>query len=248
VLFTTYGTPKEGDDAAFHVTTRRMESATIYGHQAYEKAQINTPVRKKITPQRIVYELVQLHKFNLKAGVVSPGDAKTIVKGWSVPGTWRFPLAGQTDVGSDCLSGATWVNLVVSQMGLPGKVEAINFVPELTKDGQAVKINPTKAVKGDLNTDPLATRTKNNVAQRLYLFDGKNEANAYEGTVVYTPEADKNTFYFPAGTTRKFGSANDVLTVFVELAWAEGDRETRKWKAVEQVHKYTPAKDISVDE
>src|SRR5262245_56842655 len=67
-----------------------------------------------VTSHRTVYQVLQLHQFNLRMPVFGPGN-KGLAEAWTVPETW-------TTGGSDCYSGAMFAAFAANMAGIPGSI------------------------------------------------------------------------------------------------------------------------------
>ena len=207
-IFVTYGTPQvKADgvkDATLTPTPARMARAVKAFATAQEKARLNAGVNDP-KPQRIVYEAVQLHKFDGTSKKLKPEEYA-----WKVYDHWMNAMA----TGDDCITGAAFVTYAALMVGMPGTVAAKAYAPEsAAKPDKAWEYIPGHASR---------TRTVGMVVQKLGLDGGSY--NAFEGTVVY--KVGGKEFYFPVGPNmkRSLDSADKVLRVFTQAAWYTTDK------------------------
>jgi hypothetical protein len=119
-------------------------------------------------------------------------------------------MTGVGTPGTDTLSPTTYY-------ALPGKPSTA-LVGTLAKDAKAnvVVFNGTQNVPG-----------------RVWLLDSHGGYNNFEATLVYNytdPKGKNKTIYIPAGAggAPAWGSADDILTIFVSLIGADLGRTQRK--------------------
>jgi hypothetical protein len=215
-IYVTYGTPADSTNKSWlRPTTIRMALAVEKVGLAYQNGKkIVTPHDPK--PARIVYETLQLHKFALENGIA---QSNYPVGGWDVPHYWtnKFKSSALPEeewtVGGDCISGAIFAALACSVVGIPGTIEAKEYMSKSPTE-------PTKAVPytGD---DPARRRNGQMGFDYLGHFDRGDHYNKFEAAVVYTTanENPNKTFYFPAGTTHKYDNVDDVLSIFAWFGW-----------------------------
>ncbi len=233
-IFITYGKPQAltgADGVAVRPTPERMERAITVYTEAFENAKTAAGTNFP-RPQRIMYEAVQLHKFD-----GTPIKVKPHVELWTVYDSWKDATAA----GTDCICGAAFVSYAALVVGIPGTIEAIPYAPESATAQGAIK-----AWKYDPK-DPSRYREVNKKVQKLGLSDD-GTYNAFEGTVVYTTGGQ--TYYFPVGNKLglRLGKANDVLRYFTEAGWFTADaNQTLKEKILPKYIPLGAADQIDID-
>ncbi len=178
-------------------------------------------------PHSVVHQLNRhvSHHYN-PANHFSEGQA------WFVPTRWSVPGGG-----ASCISISSYCQKVLQVLGFPGKVEIDAFF--------AKPENPRVAVPGGTDSSSVYTNTSSGKL-KLYLVDNRNTnggapggyggMNNYEGAIVYTN--DGATYFLPGGTQSMYYNKNQVLSVFISLAWARWDARAAQWQIVQVVQYY----------
>ncbi len=240
-VYTTFGRPNVGATAGSpegqpgqQVTEIRINLAVERASAAFEEAVANSgSTNPKVA--RIVLELTQQHVFNLMKNVAMFTDP--VEKGWLVPGSWQQEDANGKK-GSDCISGAKFVEAVVKMIGFEGvTIETKAYFAKSVAE-------PTKAVEG-----PVPFIERANGKERALLFDSGENHNNFEATIVLT-QGDR-TLYFPLGAGRLvFDHPDKVLTLFKFFAWSTRVEGTKIWRPIQTdiIHTYTLAASENVDQ
>jgi hypothetical protein len=244
-VYVLWDKPRNTNVESSKPTEGRVRLAVEKAGQAYNTAKTNA--MDDPTPAQIVYELLQLHKFNGKHAIVAGGNVDALIaKGWTVPENWTTPklVNGKSYLGSDCISGATFTRLAALAVGLPGAIEAKNYMAKSATE-------PTEAVVFDINNqayfrpDPEYPQIPLLRNQLMLILGGK--PNNYEGTVVFTEGG--TTLYFPAGTDYVFDNADAVLTIFQRLAWVRVGKPPKIYgqsPGEQYVHTYIDAEEYDL--
>lgn len=212
--FILYGTPASPDGTkAFKPLTIRMVSAVKNVGDAFDTS-LNNGLRPIPTIQRIAFETLQLHKFNLKVNIASKLDDKT--SGWLVPDYWFQPYntgAGNLKNGSDCVSGAIYVNLAVSLTGVSLDSAVKRYTapkPANPAPDYTVPVDYTQEWKG--KTNPALAEDDFIVS----LEDRSGGFNKFEACVII--KSGNTTFILPSGAGKLvYTDPKHVLTIFKQL-------------------------------
>ena len=236
-IYVTYDDPRNpGAKKELKPTVVRMDLAVEKVGFAFENAKTKAGTQTP-TLQRLVYEVVRLHKFHLYNTIVGDRGA---AYGWFVPYYWthKYPSRWYDDpanyqVGGDCISGAVFASFATLMVGIPGTIEAKAYMSKSPTE-------PTKAVEW-VRGDPARVRVGAG-GRREYLqhfdYGVPPGGNNFEAAIVYTTPGG-NTFYFPAGTSLAYDNPDNFLTVFQSFGWARWEKDPTqptggKWVMVEK--------------
>lgn len=219
VIYLTFAIPKNPDGSnVYHVTDIRMDTAVPHAGQGLAAARLAANTQTPTT-QRIAYQILQLHQFNLNrnpAYDTGPFDSRNY---WKVPATWSGPTTGPMILrkGSDCISGAQYTSYVSHVTGLPNLHGFTISAVEYRSKSEA---EPKIAEIGNLKTDPIVNATDGRKAG-LFTRGANPLFNYFEACVVVIKGQEK--FYLPSGAGPVyFDHPDKVLTIFGTLSWWSG--------------------------
>jgi hypothetical protein len=175
---------------------------------------LNNGLRPNPTIQRIAFETLQLHHFNLDVTIASKLGDKT--SGWRVPDFWFQPYdngAGNQAAGSDCVSGAIYVNLAVSLTGVSPDSSVKLYTapqPQIPAPDYTVPVEFTQEWRG--KTNPALAEDDFVVS----LEDRSGGLNRFEACVII--KSGNTTFILPSGAGAfAYTDPKDVLKIFKQL-------------------------------
>lgn len=235
-IYVIAGTPQRALGTILDVTDIRMDEVIKDAAKAQANARTAAGTQTP-TSARVVYEMLNLHVFNLNKSVFFDNPHLGAAALWLVPQYW------DTVSGADCLSGAAFITAVARMAGVPGTTDYAVLTAKSADPANNFADAKTAVPFTRLGYPLRKIITENDgrsFVARLYLIDRNDKRNDYEAAIVYT--FGGRTLYFASGAQGQiYASAQHVLYVFQRLEWryldGNNERKVPVWSYVNDPQK-----------
>jgi hypothetical protein len=225
-VYLTYGTPAFDNDPLMH-PSNLLTDARLQVAETWASIAVNEAGGIKANPQAIVQQL--WNDINTQIGF-------NVNNTLAVSGHTFWQAPDYIGYGLDCISLETFTCWVAQAVGLPGTFSVVTYVPNLfvgtpaqwdqaDRWDQAVQGAFENAQQVPLGANPNYFQPvyyNGDPNKRLFLFDGDNNPNCFEATLVYSPDQNQNHTQIYAGGVNDIyneikGDKHNINTIFHDL-------------------------------